>query len=86
MADLFIEIQRRDLEQIMSGQSTFQALAAEGRAKLVGDATILQTLQDLLVEFTPDFELLPGTRSAPPVQAGERELFEQPEPASSAGG
>jgi alkyl sulfatase BDS1-like metallo-beta-lactamase superfamily hydrolase len=85
-ADLSIEIQRRDLEQIMSGLSTFQSLAAEGKVTLVGDATILQTLQDLLVEFTPDFELLPGTRSAPPVEAGERELFEQPQPASSAGG
>ncbi|MEB3259427.1 MAG: alkyl sulfatase dimerization domain-containing protein [Cyanobacteriota bacterium] len=85
-ADLSIEIQRRDLEQIMSGQSTFQALAAAGQAKLEGDTTILGTLRDLLVEFTPDFELLPGTRSVPPVQASERELFEQPQPASSAGG
>jgi alkyl sulfatase BDS1-like metallo-beta-lactamase superfamily hydrolase len=86
-ADLSIVINRRDLEQIMSGLSTFPALASEGKVDLEGDATILQTLQEVLVEFSSDFELLPGTSSAPSaVQTGESDVFEQPEPASSAGG
>ncbi|MEB3259588.1 MAG: alkyl sulfatase dimerization domain-containing protein [Cyanobacteriota bacterium] len=86
-ADLSIVINRRDLEQIMSGLSTFPALASEGKVDLEGDATILQTLQEVLVEFRSDFELLPGTSSAPSaVQTGESDVFEQPQPASSAGG
>jgi alkyl sulfatase BDS1-like metallo-beta-lactamase superfamily hydrolase len=85
-ADLSIVINRRDLEQIMSGLSTFPALVSEGKVTLEGDATILQSLQELLVEFTADFELLPGTSSAPSAQAGDSDVFEQPQPASSAGG
>lgn len=85
-ADLSIEMNRSDLELIMSGQRTFPALVGEGKVKLEGDASLVQQLQDLLVQFSPEFEIMPGTLPATPPQTGDRELFEQPEPASSAGG
>ncbi|MEB3242819.1 MAG: hypothetical protein VKO44_04210, partial [Cyanobacteriota bacterium] len=61
-------------------------LASEGKAKLDGDATILQTLQEVLVQFSPDFEIMPGTLPASPANPSDHDLLEQPEPASSAGG
>jgi alkyl sulfatase BDS1-like metallo-beta-lactamase superfamily hydrolase len=85
-ADLSITINRSDLELIMSGLSTFPQLAAEGKVKLDGDASIIQTLQGVLVQFSSDFEIMPGTSPLHQPPAGARDLFEQPEPASSAGG
>ena len=85
-ADLSIEVNRSDLEAIMIGRATLTALAEEGKAKLAGDTTILQTLKDVLVEFTADFDIMPGTKSALATAPAHQELFEQPEPASSAGG
>ena len=85
-ADLSIVLNRSELESIMSGQTTLAALAAEGKAKLEGDAKVVQQLQALLVSFTADFELLPGTSSARQSVGSQQEIFEQPQPASSAGG
>ena len=85
-ADLSIALNRSDLELIMSGISTFPDLAGAGKVKLNGDASLIQKLQDLLVQFSSDFEILPGTKPAKQPQAGDRDLFEQPEPSSSAGG
>jgi alkyl sulfatase BDS1-like metallo-beta-lactamase superfamily hydrolase len=85
-ADLSIIINRSDLELIMSGLSTFPDLAGEGKVKLEGDASIIQKLQDVLIQFSSDFEILPGTLPARQPQASDRDLFEQPEPSSSAGG
>lgn len=85
-ANCCIEINRSDLELILSGLTSFADLATEGKAKLAGDATILQNLQAMLVDFTSDFEILPGTSPAKQAQTGVRELFEQPEPANSAEG
>lgn len=84
--DLSITINRIDLELIMSGLSTFPQLAAEGKVKLDGDASIIQTLQGVLVQFSSDFEIMPGTSPLHQTPADARDLFEQPEPASSAGG
>ncbi|MEY4354263.1 MAG: hypothetical protein RLZZ609_2504 [Cyanobacteriota bacterium] len=85
-ARLPIEINRSDLELIMSGLSTFPELANAGKVKLEGDASIIQKLQDILVQFSSDFEIMPGTLPARQPRAGNHDLFEQPEPASSAGG
>ncbi|MFN7677061.1 MAG: alkyl sulfatase dimerization domain-containing protein, partial [Cyanobacteriota bacterium] len=84
--DLSIAINRSDLELIMSGVSTFAALAADGKVKLAGDVSIVQTLQELLVQFSPDFEILPGTLPTSQPKADHPDLFQQPAPASSAGG
>ncbi|MEB3335503.1 MAG: alkyl sulfatase C-terminal domain-containing protein, partial [Cyanobacteriota bacterium] len=85
-ADLSITIDRSDLELIMSGLATFPGLAGAGKVKLEGDATIIQKLQDVLVQFSTDFEIMPGTTTQQKSEANDHELFEQPEPASSAGG
>jgi hypothetical protein len=68
-----------------SGLSTFQILAGEAKVELEGDASIIQKFQDVLVQFSSDFEILPDTLPASQPQARNHDLFEQPEPSSSAG-
>lgn len=67
-ANLTITLARRDLETIMSGASSFEALLTDGKAKFEGDCTAFDTLHGLIVEFTPTFVLRPGT-SAPAAPA-----------------
>jgi alkyl sulfatase BDS1-like metallo-beta-lactamase superfamily hydrolase len=68
--DLTITVNRADLDRVMMGVATFDQLADEGRARFEGDRGIIRQLRDLLVTFTPDFEILPGTaptqRQVPP--------------------
>ncbi len=40
-ADLTLTVNRADLETVMAGQSTFEALLADGRATFEGDISIL---------------------------------------------
>ncbi|OKH39794.1 hypothetical protein NIES2119_05275 [[Phormidium ambiguum] IAM M-71] len=84
--DLTIAINRSDLELIMAGLSTFPALIGEGKAKLEGDSKVFEQLRSLLVQFTPDFEIMPGTKPAKAAISSEKDAFEQPEPANTAGG
>jgi alkyl sulfatase BDS1-like metallo-beta-lactamase superfamily hydrolase len=96
VADLTVVINRSDLEEVMVGQATLESLAADGRARLEGDASVLQRLKEALVEFSTDFEIMPGTLAAAPPAAivdgtttgsiPRGDVFQQPEPASSAGG
>jgi alkyl sulfatase BDS1-like metallo-beta-lactamase superfamily hydrolase len=85
-ADLSMTINRSDLELIMSGLSTFPQLAEEGKLKLEGDASIIGKLQAVLVKFSADFEIMPGTSPLKHPQESDHELFEQPEAANSPGG
>ena len=68
--DLTITVNRADLNRVMMGVASFDQLAAEGKAKFDGDREIIHKLRDLMVTFTPDFEILPGTapsqRQVPP--------------------
>jgi alkyl sulfatase BDS1-like metallo-beta-lactamase superfamily hydrolase len=68
--DLTITVNRADLTRIMMGAATFDQLAAEGKARFDGDRAVIGKLRDLMVTFTPDFEILPGTaptqRQVPP--------------------
>jgi alkyl sulfatase BDS1-like metallo-beta-lactamase superfamily hydrolase len=68
--DLTITVNRADLNRVMMGVAGFDQLATEGKAKFDGDRTIIGRLRDLMVTFTPDFEILPGTaptqRQVPP--------------------
>lgn len=68
--DLTITVDRANLNRIMMGVATFDQLADEGKARFEGDRTIIGKLRDLMVTFTPDFEILPGTaptqRQVPP--------------------
>ena len=59
--DLTITINRSDLNQIMMGQSSFEAMAKAGKAKFDGNPKPFTEFGKLLVTFTPDFEILPGT-------------------------
>jgi len=64
--DLTITINRSDLEQIMGGKTTFDALVAQGKAKFDGDRKPFDQLKSTLTIFTPDFELMPGTKPKNP--------------------
>jgi alkyl sulfatase BDS1-like metallo-beta-lactamase superfamily hydrolase len=68
--DLTITVDRADLDRVMMGVATFDQLAQEGKARFDGDRTIIDKLRDMMVTFTPDFEILPGTaptqRQVPP--------------------
>ena len=83
--DLTITINRSDLEAVMAGKVTFDDQIAAGKAKLVGDRKPFDQLKGILVQFTLDFEIMPGTKPVKPSEINKNP-FEQPEPGSSAGG
>jgi alkyl sulfatase BDS1-like metallo-beta-lactamase superfamily hydrolase len=61
-ADLTLTVNRSDLERVMGGETTFEALLTDGRASFEGDIGILGQLAALMVEFDPRFEIMPGTK------------------------
>ena len=52
-----------ELEKVMSSQTTFEQLLSEGKAKFDGDRKVFDQLKGTLTIFTPDFELMPGTKA-----------------------
>jgi alkyl sulfatase BDS1-like metallo-beta-lactamase superfamily hydrolase len=64
--DLTITIERSDLEAVMAGTVTFDDQVASGKAKLAGDRKYIDQLKGVLVQFTPDFEIMPGTKAVEP--------------------
>jgi alkyl sulfatase BDS1-like metallo-beta-lactamase superfamily hydrolase len=64
--DLTITVNRADLNGVMMGQVTFDDLIKEDKATFDGDRTGFDQLRSILVPFTPDFEILPGTASKQP--------------------
>jgi alkyl sulfatase BDS1-like metallo-beta-lactamase superfamily hydrolase len=74
-ADLSIEIDRSDLEQVMMGSKTLAANIDDGTAKIQGDRGVLDQLRSTLVTFELGFEVLPGT--AGPKPKDELNPFEQ---------
>ena len=65
--DLTITVNRSDLNGVMGGQTTFEQLAAQGKARFDGDKSKFDQLKSTMTTFTPDFELIPGTRISKPV-------------------
>jgi alkyl sulfatase BDS1-like metallo-beta-lactamase superfamily hydrolase len=61
-ADLTVTLNRADLETVMGGKATFDGLVAAGKAKFEGDRKPFDQLRSTLVQFAPDFELMPGTK------------------------
>ena len=61
--DLTITLNRTELDQVMMGVSTFDDLIKAGKAKFEGDRKPYEQLKGILVTFTPNFEILPGTAS-----------------------
>jgi alkyl sulfatase BDS1-like metallo-beta-lactamase superfamily hydrolase len=82
--DLTVTINRSDLEQVMAGKVTFDDQIKTGKAKLVGDRKPYEQLKSILVQFTPDFEILPGTKAEP--SKSDKAPFEQNPPAWTDGG
>jgi alkyl sulfatase BDS1-like metallo-beta-lactamase superfamily hydrolase len=66
---LTVTVNRADLNQVMMGLASFDDLAKAGKAKFEGDRKGFDQLRGILVPFTPDFEILPGTRPAKPTSA-----------------
>ena len=46
----------------MGGKATFDQLLAQGKAQFVGDRKPFDELRGALTIFTPDFELMLGTK------------------------
>jgi alkyl sulfatase BDS1-like metallo-beta-lactamase superfamily hydrolase len=83
-ADLTITIDRADLDGVMMGMTTLDQQVEAGRARLEGNREPLDELRGMLVTFTPDFEIMPGTKAGP-FEVPSPELS-QPPPARTDGG
>jgi alkyl sulfatase BDS1-like metallo-beta-lactamase superfamily hydrolase len=59
--DLTVTVNRADLNLVMMGFASFDDLIAQGKAKFDGNRAGFDQLRSILVPFTPDFEILPGT-------------------------
>lgn len=60
-ANLTLTVNRSDLEKVMGGEVSFEALLGDGRAKAEGDVAVLGQLGALMVDFDPRFEIMPGS-------------------------
>jgi alkyl sulfatase BDS1-like metallo-beta-lactamase superfamily hydrolase len=88
-ADLSVTLNRSDLETLMMGAATFDQLVNSGKIKLVGKRAVVDQLQAMLVQFSPDFEIMPGTKApttAPVQRPASRHPFEQKPLGDSTGG
>jgi alkyl sulfatase BDS1-like metallo-beta-lactamase superfamily hydrolase len=84
--NLSITLNRSDLEKVMGGQTTFEKLQAEGKAKFEGDRKAFEQLRSTMTTFTPDFELMPGTKAKKaPATKPSKDPFEAPPIANSDG-
>ncbi len=59
--DLTITLNRSDLDKVMMGVSIFEDLITSNKGKFEGDRKPFEQLKSILVAFTHDFEILPGT-------------------------
>ena len=75
--NLTVTLNRSDLESVMGGKATFDQLLAAGKAKFEGDRKPFDQLRSTLVQFAPDFELIPGTKPVKPApQPTPKDPFE----------
>ena len=68
-ADLTITVNRAELNRVMMGIASFDDLIAAGQAKFEGNRAGFDQLRSILVPFTPDFEIMPGTAPKTPGKA-----------------
>ena len=73
---LTITVNRSDLEQVMGGQVSFDQLIASGKATFTGDRQAFDQLRSTLTIFTPDFEMMPGTKAKKAVVVSHPDPFE----------
>lgn len=84
--DLTITVNRSDLNGVMGGQTTFDKLAAQGKVQFDGDRSKFDQLRSVMTTFTPDFELVPGTKLGKPTpQAAAKDSLAVIRPAETAG-
>ncbi len=84
--DLTITVNRSDLNGVMGGQTSFDQLAAQGKVTFDGDRSKFEQLKSVMTTFTPDFELVPGTRVAKPApKVTAQKSLEVIPPAETAG-
>jgi alkyl sulfatase BDS1-like metallo-beta-lactamase superfamily hydrolase len=76
--DLTITINRTDLEAVMMGAATLDQQIDAGKAKLVGDRRPYDQLKSILVQFTPDFEMMPGTKPVTPSTPNPNTFQQEP--------
>ena len=84
--NLTITVNRSDLESVMAGTATFDDLIKAGKATFVGDRKPFDQLRGLLVKFTTDFELLPGTKPTKTVTPALKDPFAVGETGDTRGG
>jgi alkyl sulfatase BDS1-like metallo-beta-lactamase superfamily hydrolase len=84
--DLTITLNRADLNSVMGGTKTFDDLLTAGKAKFEGDRKPFDQLRSVLTRFTPDFELIPGTKPAKAGAQTVKDPFEAHDPADTSGG
>ena len=84
--DLTVTVNRSDLEKVMMGKATFDDLLAAGEAKTDGNRKPFDQLRATLVQFTPDFEMMPGTKPTKVATPPAKDPFEQAELGRSDGG
>ncbi len=75
--DLTITLNRADLNMVMMGVNSFDDLIKDGKAKFDGDRKPFDQLRGLMVSFTPNFEILPGTAPKTPTKGAKP--FELPD-------
>ena len=81
--DLTITLNRADLNMVMMGVNSFDDLIQAGKAKFDGDRKPFDQLRGLMVSFTPNFEILPGTAPKTPTKGPKP--FELPDMMPSEG-
>lgn len=84
--DLTVTLNRTDLETVMAGGATFDELVTSGKAKFEGDRKPFDQLRSILVRFTQDFELIPGTKAAASPPAPGRDPFQVDDHVETPGG
>ena len=67
--DMTVTLNRSDLKQVMMGVASFDDLIAAGKARFDGNRQGFDRLRAILVPFTPDFEIMPGTAPNRPTPA-----------------
>lgn len=78
-ADLTLTVNRSEMLNVMFGLTTFEELLKSGKAKAVGDVTLLGKLAGMLDTFEVGFEIMPGTKSKN-AAAGKKKGYEADEP------
>jgi alkyl sulfatase BDS1-like metallo-beta-lactamase superfamily hydrolase len=79
-ANLTMTLNRSDLEDIMLGKAKLMELAKAGKARLEGNANILQQLAAACEMYDPMFEIMPGTKRAAETPKAKEEVFKQDTP------